>query len=80
MQMHHLQTLYPRFQSALTAFPDSTTCLCLYESLDRERFLAFSQPGFGFPTSTFPAVLPELKTHFAVQATGIFIRAAIESV
>jgi hypothetical protein len=79
MQMHDLQTLYPQFQSALAAFPDNTIALCLYESRDRVYFHAYPQPAFGFPTSTFPAVLPELKTVFAVQATGVFIRAAIDA-
>ena len=79
MQIPDLQTLYPQFQSTLAAFPDNTIALCLYQSRDRVHFHAYPQPALGFPTSTFPAVLPELKTFFAVQATGAFIRAAIES-
>lgn len=79
MQMHDLQTLYPQFQSAFAAFPDNTLALCLYQSRDRVNFHAYPQLAFGFSTSTFAAVLPELKTVFAVQATGTFIRAAIES-
>lgn len=78
MQTHDPQTLYTQFQRALAAFPDITGSLCLYASPDRVSFDAYSQSGFGFSTSTFPTVLPDLKTVFAIQATGTFIRAAID--
>ncbi|KAH9055244.1 hypothetical protein EDB87DRAFT_1341620 [Lactarius vividus] len=78
MQAHHLQTLYLRFQSVLGPLPDNTS-LCLYSSEDRVCFDAYPQQTFGFPTSIVANVPQELKTLFALQATGLIIQSAIES-
>ncbi|KAH9046678.1 hypothetical protein EDB84DRAFT_1575702 [Lactarius hengduanensis] len=79
MQAHYLQTLYPRFQSVLRALPDNTTSLCLHLSEDRVCFDAYPQQTFVFPTNMVTNVPQELKTLFALQATGPIIQAAIES-
>ncbi|KAI9451120.1 hypothetical protein BJY52DRAFT_1299435 [Lactarius psammicola] len=73
MQVHHLQTLYPQFQSVLGALPDNTTSLSLYQSTDRVHFHAYPQPTFGFQTSTFTNVPQELKTLFARADASLWV-------
>ncbi|KAI0298139.1 hypothetical protein B0F90DRAFT_1735309 [Multifurca ochricompacta] len=69
--------LYLRIQSSLSSYAEHS--LCLHTSSDRVHFDSYPSSNFTYSTSTLATVLPDLRTHFVVQASGPFIRATIDS-
>ncbi|KAI0265611.1 hypothetical protein BC834DRAFT_969992 [Gloeopeniophorella convolvens] len=69
--------LHYRLQASLTAIRAEHP-LCIFTSFDRVSFDAFALSS-SFQTTTVTDVLPTLHSRFVIQATGPYIRAALDS-